>query len=72
MRTRVVVAAAAAVVAVGALVAVAVPVIGSSDAVSTEIRTAERPVELAPGALPATVGQLWTAPTVGGQPSTGP
>jgi hypothetical protein len=55
---------AAGLAVAAAVVAVAIPVVRSSDAATTTIRTApDTPVapELAP--LPATVRQLWTAPT---------
>ncbi|HEX6754981.1 MAG TPA: PQQ-binding-like beta-propeller repeat protein [Mycobacteriales bacterium] len=75
MRTRVVAGATVgtvAVVVVAALVTVVVPLVGSSDAVTTDSRTAARPVELAPGPLPASITRRWTAATSGAQPSTAP
>jgi hypothetical protein len=40
--------------------AVAVPLIGSSDARNTEVRTAAQAVEVEPAGLPAAVRQRWT------------
>ncbi len=64
MRTRSVLGGVAALVVAAAVVAVAVPVVRHSDAFTTTDRTApDTPTapELAP--LPASVRQLWTAPT---------
>jgi hypothetical protein len=61
VRGRVVVGAAVAVAALGGLAAVAVPLIRSSDAATTEIRVAADdppPPETAP--LPASIRPLWT------------
>lgn len=61
MRTRAVAAAAVTVVALGALAAVAVPVVRSSDALTTDIRVAaDNPTTPQPAPLPATVRPLWT------------
>jgi outer membrane protein assembly factor BamB len=61
MRTRAVAAVAVTVVAVGALAAVAVPVIRSSDALTTDIRVAaDNPTTPKPAPLPVTVRPLWT------------
>lgn len=77
MRTRAVVAAAATVVVLGGLTAVAVPLVRSSDALTTELRTApDNPLPPETGPLPATVRPLWTVPTgaadAGGKPVEGP
>ena len=69
MRSRVVVAAVAVTALVG-LAAVAVRVIGSSDAATTEIRVAtDNPDPPEPAPLPATVRPLWTAVSAGTPPS---
>ncbi|MFL6128206.1 MAG: PQQ-binding-like beta-propeller repeat protein [Mycobacteriales bacterium] len=66
MRTRAVVVSAVAVVLLGALAAVAVPVVRSSDVVTTEIRVApDDPVPPATAPLPADVRPLWTVPSTG-------
>jgi outer membrane protein assembly factor BamB len=74
MRTRVLVGAAAAVAAVGALAAVAVPVVRSSDALTTDIRVAaDNPMTPEPAPLPAIVRPLWTvASTARHGPVEGP
>jgi outer membrane protein assembly factor BamB len=64
VRTRTVLGGIAGLVVAAAVAAVAVPAVRHSDAVTTTIRTAsDTPAtpELAP--LPASVRQLWTAPT---------
>ena len=64
MRTRTVLAAVAGLVVAAAVVAVAVPVVRDSDALTTEIRTArDNPLPPETGPLPATVRALWTTPT---------
>ena len=64
MRTRTVLGAVAGLVVAAAVVAVAVPVVRHSDAFTTTIRTApDTPVPPEPTTLPASVRQLWTAPT---------
>ena len=68
MRTRTllggIAGGAAGLVVAAALVAVAVPVVRHSDAFTTTIRTApDAPVAPEPAPLPASVRQLWTAPT---------
>jgi len=64
VRTRTVIGAAAGVVVVAAVVAVAVPVVRNSDALTTEIRTAaDSPPVPETGPLPAAVRQRWSAPT---------
>ena len=74
MRTRTAVVAAAAVVVLGVLAAVAVPVVRSSDAFNTDIQVAaDNPLPPEPAPLPATVRPLWTVPsTAGGGPVEGP
>lgn len=74
MRTRTLVAAAAAVVVLGALTAVAVPVVRSSDALSTEISLApDSPLPPEPGPLPTALRPLWSAATTAGNgPVEGP
>lgn len=73
MRSRVVVAVAVTVAALGVLAAVAIPVVGSSDAATTEIRVAaDSPVPPETAPLPASVRPLWTAPAGPGAPPTGP
>jgi hypothetical protein len=64
VRTRTVVGSVAGLVVVAAVVAVAVPIVRNSDALTTTIRTAADnplPPETAP--LPESVRRLWTAPT---------
>ena len=64
MRIRTVLGGVVGLLAVAAVVAVAVPVVRHSDAFTTTIRTA--PTSPAPpeqGPVPASVRQLWTAPT---------
>lgn len=64
MQTRTVLGAVAGLVAVAAVVAVSVPVVLDSDALTTDLRTAADaplPPETAP--LPTTVRRLWAAPT---------
>ena len=64
MRTRTVLGAVAGLVVAAAVVAVAVPVVRHSDAFTTTIRTApDTPVPPEQATLPASVRQLWTAPT---------
>ncbi|HST65153.1 MAG TPA: PQQ-binding-like beta-propeller repeat protein [Mycobacteriales bacterium] len=64
MRTSTVIGTVAGLVAAAAVVAVAVPVVRHSDALTTTIRTAtDTPTAAEIGPLPATVRQLWTAPT---------
>lgn len=64
MRTRTVLGAVAGLVLAVAVVAVAVPVVRDSDALTTEIRTArDNPLPPETGPLPATVRALWTTPT---------
>ena len=64
MRTRTVLGAVAGLVVAAAVVAVAVPVVRHSDAFTTTIRTApDTPVPPEQAPLPASVRQLWTAPT---------
>lgn len=64
MRTRTVIGGIAGLVIAAAVVAVAIPVVRHSDAFTTTIRTApDTPVAPAPAPLPASVRQLWTAPT---------
>lgn len=74
MRTRTVLGAVAGLVAAAAVIAVAVPVVRGSDALTTELRTAADaplPPETAP--LPAAVRRLWAAPTgTAGAPVEGP
>jgi hypothetical protein len=74
VRTRTVLAATAAAVAVSGLAAVAVPVVGSSDALTTDIRVAaDNPVRPETAPLPDTVRRLWTVPsTAAGGPVEGP
>ena len=74
MRTRVLVGAAATVVAVGALAAVAVPVVRSSDALTTDLRVAaDNPTIPEPAPLPATVRPVWTvSSTAPHRPVEGP
>lgn len=64
MRTRTVLGAVAGLVVAAAVVAVAVPVVRDSDALTTEIRTAQdNPLPPETGPLPAAVRALWTTPT---------
>jgi outer membrane protein assembly factor BamB len=64
VRTRTVLGAVAGLVVAAAVVAVAVPVVRHSDAFTTTIRTApDTPVPPEQATLPASVRQLWTAPT---------
>jgi outer membrane protein assembly factor BamB len=64
VRTRTVLGGVAGLVAVAAVVAVAVPVVRHSDAFTTTIRTApDIPATPETAPLPASVRQLWTAPT---------
>ena len=64
MRTRTVLGAVAGLVAAAALVAVAVPVVGDSDTLTTDLRVAaDNPQPPETGPLPGSVRQLWTAPT---------
>jgi hypothetical protein len=64
VRTRTLLGGVAAVVAAAAVVAVAVPVVRHSDAFTTTIRTAsDTPAAPETAPLPASVRQLWTAPT---------
>jgi outer membrane protein assembly factor BamB len=64
VRTRTLVGGIAGLAAAAAVVAVAVPVVRHSDALTTTIRTApDTPVTPETAPLPATVKQLWTAPT---------
>lgn len=64
MRTPTVIGTVAGLVVAAALVAVAVPVVRHSDALTTTIRTsADNPLVPETGPLPASVRQLWTAPT---------
>jgi PQQ-like domain len=64
VRTRTVLGGVAGLVVAAAVVAVAVPVVRHSDALTTTIRTAaDNPTPPETGPLPATVRQLWTAPT---------
>jgi len=74
MRTRVAVLAAASAVVAGALAAVGVPVVRSSDVATTEIRVAPDNPPTPPAApLPTTVRLLWTVPsTAAGSPVEGP
>jgi outer membrane protein assembly factor BamB len=71
MRTRVVLAA----LALGGLaaVAVAVPLVSSSDVANTEIRVAaDSPAPAEPAPLPASLRPLWTAPARAAGPGTAP
>ncbi len=74
MRTQALVGAASAAVAVGLLAVLAVPVVRSSDAATTDLRVATDnplPPETAP--LPATVRPLWTvSSTAARSPVEGP
>ena len=74
MRTRALVGAASAAVAVGLLAVLVVPVVRSSDAATTDLRVAADnplPPETAP--LPATVRPLWTvSSTAARSPVEGP
>jgi outer membrane protein assembly factor BamB len=74
VRTPTVIGTVAGLVAVAAVVAVAVPVVRHSDALTTTIRTsADNPAVPETGPLPAAVRQLWTAPTgAAGAPVEGP
>jgi outer membrane protein assembly factor BamB len=74
VRTRPAVVAAAAVVVLGVLAALAVPVVRSSDAFNTDIQVAaDTPVPPDRAPLPATVRPLWTVPsTAGSGPVEGP
>lgn len=64
MRTSTVIGTVAGLVAAAAVVAVAVPVVRHSDALTTTIRTSpDNPAVPETGPLPAGVRQLWTAPT---------
>lgn len=64
MRIRTVLGGVAGLVVAAAVVAVAVPVVRHSDAFTTTIRTApSSPAPPEPGPVPASVRQLWTAPT---------
>jgi len=71
VRTRTLIGGISGLVVAAAVVAVAIPVVRNSDAFSTTIRTAaDTPATPAPAPLPASVRQLWTAPT--GAPVEGP
>jgi hypothetical protein len=64
VRTRTVLGAVAGLVVVAGVIAVAVPVVRHSDALTTTIRTApDSPRTPETGPLPGSVRQLWTAPT---------
>jgi outer membrane protein assembly factor BamB len=64
VRTRTVLGSVAGLVVAAAVVAVAVPVVRQSDALTTTIRTApDSPATPATAALPDSLRQLWTAPT---------
>jgi hypothetical protein len=64
VRIRTVLGGVAGLVVAAAVVAVAVPVVRHSDAFTTTIRTAPTsPEPPEPGPVPASVRQLWTAPT---------
>jgi len=74
VRTRTVIGAAAGILLVAAVMAVALPVVRNSDALTTEIRTAaDSPPMPETGPLPAAVRQRWSAPTgTAGAPVEGP
>jgi outer membrane protein assembly factor BamB len=64
VRTRTVLGGVAGLAVVAAVVAAAVPVVRHSDAFTTTIRTApDRPAAPETAPLPASVRQLWSAPT---------
>jgi hypothetical protein len=64
MRTRTVLGAVAGLAVAAAVAAVAVPVVRHSDALTTTIRTApDTPATPETAPLPASLRQLWTAPT---------
>jgi PQQ-like domain len=64
VRTRTVLGGIAGLVVAAAVAVVAVPVVHHSDAFTTTIRTApDSPVPPEPAPLPASLRQLWTAPT---------
>ena len=66
MRTRTVLGGIAGLAVAAAVVAIAVPAVRDSDAATTTIRTApDAPVAPETDPLPASVRQLWTAPTGG-------
>lgn len=74
MRTSTVIGTVAGLVVAAAVVAVAVPVVRDSDALTTTIRTSpDNPAVPETGPLPAGVRQLWTAPTASATaPVSGP